>query len=280
MNVSQKLPVMMRCVANAIGFALAAVLPAACALPACAQTGNVPTSDREWELLRADLARNPYHLALLGRDAALPIVLAALGSRSDGIEWAAAPGVCDVPVPDRFELRGAARSDAFRRSAGCFGAILAALAADATGIQVDAVRSSLTQRFAEALLEAGELAAADSVAARELERTADSDLFYGANAHYDMNQVRGQVALRRGRTEEAVAYLHRAAETRGSPQLATFGPQLRLARELLEAGHAEAVRAFLMSVRGFWLGPPATAFLDDAIATIDRGELPAGPRWR
>jgi hypothetical protein len=118
------------------------------------------------------------------------------------------------------------------------------------------------------------------VAARELERTADSDLFYGANAHYDMNQVRGQVALRRGRTEEAVAYLHRAAETRGSPQLATFGPQLRLARELLEAGHAEAVRAFLMSVRGFWLGPPATAFLDDAIATIDRGELPAGPRWR
>jgi hypothetical protein len=158
--------------------------------------------------------------------------------------------------------------------------ILAALPADATGIEVVAVRSSLTRRLAEALLEAGELAAADSVAARELERTAGADLFYGGNAHYEMNQVRGQVALRRGSTAEAVAYLHRAAATRGSPQLATFGPQLRLARELLEAGHVAAVRAFLVSVRGFWLGPLAEAFLDDAIATIDRGEQPAGPRWR
>ncbi len=43
-----------------------------------------------------------------------------------------------------------------------------------------------------------------------------------------------------------------SAETPGSPQLNSFGPSMRLAKELLAVGEKDAVIEFLDRCRSFW----------------------------
>jgi hypothetical protein len=91
-------------------------------------------------------------------------------------------------------------------------------------------------------------------AARELLRIYPSfqyDWNYGNAIHY-ANLVLGRIALRRGDTSSATRYLFRAGGTPGSPQIADYGPDMTLARELLE--HAKAQRfsgiSFSVAVAG------------------------------
>lgn len=56
---------------------------------------------------------------------------------------------------------------------------------------------------------------------------------YG-NAIHDANITLGRIALRKGKIEEAKAFLLNAGRTPGSPQLSSFGPNMILAHELLE----------------------------------------------
>jgi len=73
----------------------------------------------------------------------------------------------------------------------------------------------------------------------------------GNNIHYG-NIVLGHVALAKGDTETAAAYLIKAGETKGSPQLDSFGPNMTLAQELLIAGEDEAVLKYLEACGHFW----------------------------
>jgi hypothetical protein len=91
--------------------------------------------------------------------------------------------------------------------------------------------------------------------ARELLRLAPDyrdDQNYG-NAIYNGNLVLGRVALIRDRNvEEAKNRLKEAGKTPGSAVLNSFGPNMTLARDLLEVGESGAVADFFEQCRTFW----------------------------
>jgi RNA polymerase sigma factor (sigma-70 family) len=77
------------------------------------------------------------------------------------------------------------------------------------------------------------------------------DWNYG-NAIQDANLVLGRIALREGNTEAAKKYLIVAGKSPGSPQMDSFGPNMTLAKDLLEKGERDAVLEYFMLCRKFW----------------------------
>lgn len=238
---------------------------------------SVPTTDAAWRQLWDRLQGNPYYLAAMDRDSALAIVEA--GVRRGNALWAAyGSGICTVRANDRHDPPDAVRREAFRWSGACTQRILDALAASSSTAP-EMIRSDLVSERAEALVELDSLAGADSLAVASLRPGGSpTDPMYG-NVVYAMNEIRGRVALRRGDHDAAVAYLRRAGQTEGSPQLNSFGPHFTLARELLEAGETDAVLSFLDDVARFWNNPRALAELAEARKTIVAGQIPSGRRW-
>jgi len=78
-----------------------------------------------------------------------------------------------------------------------------------------------------------------------------NDWNYG-NAIQDGNLVLGRIALKEGRTEEAKHYLLKAGKSPGSPQMDSFGPNMSLARDLLEKGEPDVVLEYFQLCRVFW----------------------------
>lgn len=78
-----------------------------------------------------------------------------------------------------------------------------------------------------------------------------SDWNYG-NAIHKGNIVLGRLALREGDVVRAEQFLLKAGETPGSPQLNTFGPNMTLAKELLEHGRKESVIRYFQLCGDFW----------------------------
>jgi len=106
---------------------------------------------------------------------------------------------------------------------------------------------------AKAAFRAGEMDQAQSLA-RELLQMAPNytrDPEYG-DAIYDGYTLMGRVALARENLPLARQYLMNAATTPGSPELSRKGPDMMLAKELLEKGQAPAVLQFLVLCREFW----------------------------
>ena len=107
--------------------------------------------------------------------------------------------------------------------------------------------------LATSAFEAGETAKAQKYAS-ELLLTAPkfkNDWNYG-NALYEGNVVLGRVALERGDIAGAKEHLLAAGQTPGSPQLNSFGPNMTLAKGLLEKGEPDVVLAYLQSCGKFW----------------------------
>ncbi|SRR6266540_3487526 len=77
------------------------------------------------------------------------------------------------------------------------------------------------------------------------------DWNYG-NAIHDGHMVLGRIALRQGDAEAAKEHLIQAGKTRGSPQLNSFGPNMSLAKDLLERHHPDAVIQYLELCSTFW----------------------------
>lgn len=94
---------------------------------------------------------------------------------------------------------------------------------------------------------------------------------YG-NALHDGHLVLGQVALRQGDVERAKAELLASGDTPGSPQLDSFGPNLGLARELLERGEKDAVLAYFERIRRFWTSERGR--LDTWASDVKAGRMP------
>jgi tetratricopeptide (TPR) repeat protein len=72
------------------------------------------------------------------------------------------------------------------------------------------------------------------------------------NAIHHGNLVLGRIALKQGDVKKASDYLLKAGETTGSPQLDSFGPNMALAKELLEKGEKEPVLKYFEQCRTFW----------------------------
>jgi|KBSMisStandDraft_5_1062788.scaffolds.fasta_scaffold64208_3 hypothetical protein len=94
---------------------------------------------------------------------------------------------------------------------------------------------------------------AAQLAAESLEKaeTFRNDWNYG-NAVHRAHTVRGLLALRDGDIARAVAEMHEAGATPGSPQLNSFGPSMALAKGLLGVGQSKEVLGYLEQCRSFW----------------------------
>lgn len=69
------------------------------------------------------------------------------------------------------------------------------------------------------------------------------------------NLTLGSIALMDGDVEEAKKRLLLAGKTPGSPQLNSFGPNMALAKELLERGESEVVLEYFELCKKFWDSP-------------------------
>lgn len=78
-----------------------------------------------------------------------------------------------------------------------------------------------------------------------------NDWNYG-NAIQDANQVLGRIALANGDVAEASRRLLASADSKGSPQMNSFGPNMQLAKDLLEKGEPEVVIEYFNRCSSFW----------------------------
>jgi hypothetical protein len=74
---------------------------------------------------------------------------------------------------------------------------------------------------------------------------------YG-NAVQDANLVLGRIAVKEGRIGDAKKYLLAAGNSPGSPQMDSFGPNVSLAKDLLEKGERDVVLEYFELCRRFW----------------------------
>lgn len=84
----------------------------------------------------------------------------------------------------------------------------------------------------------------------------------------------GRIALAEGNLEEAKIRLLKAGETPGSPQLNSFGPQMDLAKSLLERGEADVVIRYFELCAEFWNHDRAVAKLARWTELARAGEAP------
>jgi hypothetical protein len=130
-------------------------------------------------------------------------------------------------------------------------------------------RESLLPDLATIALEAGEAAKARGYA----EEMLNSDLQEGWNAgnlvHHG-HLVLGRLALRDGDTKTAKEHLLAAGKTQGSPQLNSFGPNMTLAKELLEKGERQAVLEYFKLCGTFWKNKNLEAWTRE----VQAGKIP------
>jgi hypothetical protein len=117
---------------------------------------------------------------------------------------------------------------------GCYfvGTVVRSRQLRALGLPSLAERNFRRKNYDAACLRAMELL--------ELVESDPNDWNYG-NAVHKAHLMLGRVAVVRGDLTRAEAELLAAARVPGSPQLASFGPNMQLALELLQAGRKECV---------------------------------------
>jgi hypothetical protein len=119
--------------------------------------------------------------------------------------------------------------------------------------RTDEERFAVLPTLAKASFEVGAIDEAEAYA-RELLSLAvrfPGNWNYG-NAIHDGHSVLGRVALARGDVAAAKQELVEAGRTPGSPQLGSFGPNVSLARDLLNSREVAAVTEYLRSCQSFW----------------------------
>jgi beta-lactamase regulating signal transducer with metallopeptidase domain len=131
-------------------------------------------------------------------------------------------------------------------------------------------RSYLLPNMARAALAAGRLDKAAAYANQMLAATGDD--WNKGNMIYYGNFVLGMVAVQKGDLQTAEDHLLAAADTPGSPQLNSFGPNMRLAKELLDRGRKDTVLVFLKKCMRFWT--LSTSPCSRWIREIEEGQTP------
>ena len=127
--------------------------------------------------------------------------------------------------------------------------------------------------LAKQAFEAGDMDKASEYATELLNKAPQyrSDWNYG-NAVHDGNLILGRIAFDSGQLEKAKKYLLQAGKTPGSPQLNSFGPNMTLAKELLEKGEREIVISYFRLCGKFW--KMGTERLKNWTSIVKRGGIP------
>ena len=79
----------------------------------------------------------------------------------------------------------------------------------------------------------------------------DVNCRYENNYHYG-HIILGRIALMLHDIEAAKEHLIKAGQTSGSPQLNSFGPDMTLAKELLQKGERDVVLEYFKLCMNFW----------------------------
>jgi hypothetical protein len=128
--------------------------------------------------------------------------------------------------------------------------------------------------LAKSAFAAGEIEKASNYAHESLKIAAErqkKNESYG-NAVHHANNILGRIALEQHDVKLAGNYLLKAGQTPGSPQLDSFGPNMSLAKELLEVGEKDTVIEYFDECRKFWqLG---AGKLDAWTKEVKAGEVP------
>jgi hypothetical protein len=115
-------------------------------------------------------------------------------------------------------------------------------------------RGPLLARLARTALAAGDLKKAQRYADEALAASKSGVFWWTGDAVHQGNIVLGRLALSSGEVEQAERYLLLAGQTPGSTSLAALGPNMALARDLLERGESAAVLQYLEECGTFWGG--------------------------
>lgn len=144
---------------------------------------------------------------------------------------------------------------------------------DLDAAENEAERFWALNRAARKALAAGKTAEARKLAT-ELNRLAPKyrdDWNYG-NAVQDANQVLGRIALAEGDVAEAKKRLLASANSKGSPQMNSFGPNMQLAKELLAKGERDVVLEYFKRCGEFWkMGADRLAVWTESVT---EGQIP------
>jgi len=175
-----------------------------------------------------------------------------------------------------YELRGmSAASDAEKKALAQ--ARYEQLVKGTAGLATDdPANAQQTLILARASMDAGDLdraqTLANSLLAIEPKLGADPKLKWSVDGiHHHGHLILGRVALRRGDMDAAKANLLEAGRVGGGGTLSSFGPNMTLAKELLEKGEKEVVLQYLELCRKFWTFQQR---MDPWIESIRKGEMP------
>ena len=131
--------------------------------------------------------------------------------------------------------------------------------------------------LAERAFYAGELKKAENYAALALDRVDDFEdmqLWSVGNAEHHGHLVLGMLALLNDDRESAREHLLDAGRTRGSPQLNTFGPNMALAKSMIERGERQVVLDYFELCRRFWRSGVERGTLDEWSRIVENGGIP------
>jgi tetratricopeptide (TPR) repeat protein len=136
----------------------------------------------------------------------------------------------------------------------------------------DTRKSYLLDDLATTAFDAGDLRKASAFAQQALiSATSGKKDWNIGNAIHHGNLILGRIALQAGDIEQAKHYLLKAGQTPGSPQLDSFGPNMALAKDLLEKGQKDAVLEYFVLCAKFW---DSRSQLNTWAATVKQGGIP------
>jgi hypothetical protein len=114
-------------------------------------------------------------------------------------------------------------------------------------------RAPQLPRLARAAYAAHDFSKAASYAREALEAAQHGEFPWTGDAIHEGNIVLGRLAYQNGDVPGAIGYLLAAGKTPGSATLASLGPNMGLARDLLLGGQSAAVIQYLEECKAFWI---------------------------
>jgi hypothetical protein len=133
-------------------------------------------------------------------------------------------------------------------------------------------RDVLLQYLAKTALAAGKSQKAKGYAEKMLSQN-NPGWNYGNNIHHG-NIILGKIALAADDIEQAKKRLIEAGKTPGSPQLDSFGPNMALAKELLEKGEKDVVLEYFELCSKFWKSERHLQKLNKWSAEVKEDKIP------